>query len=134
MNGKSLLGHISIIQDPRQSWKASHTLVDIVFLTVTAVIAGAEGWEAIEDFGDDNLDWLRHYGDFENGIPVHDTIARVMGMISSKQFQSCFSNWMKDCHDATDGEVIAIDGKTIRGTYDKGKREGAGKNHEHAHV
>jgi predicted transposase YbfD/YdcC len=58
MNGLSLLDHISIIHDHRQSWKISYSLTDILFLTVTAVIGGAEGWEEIEDFGEDHLDWL----------------------------------------------------------------------------
>ena len=125
MNGTSLLEHISIIRDPRQSWKIEHKLTDIIFLMVAAVIAGAEGWEDIEDFGHDNLDWLRKYGDFENGVPVHDTIARVINLISSNQLQRCFSLWMQDCHEVTKGEVIAIDGKTLRGTYNKDKRCGA---------
>ena len=119
------MDHISIIRDPRQSWKVEHTLSDIIFLTISSVIAGAEGWEDIQDFGEDNLEWLQQYGDFENGIPVHDTIARVMNLISSKQLQKCFAAWMKDCHEATGGDLIAIDGKTIRGTYDKSKRSGA---------
>ncbi|OIN05327.1 ISAs1 family transposase [Oceanisphaera psychrotolerans] len=125
MNGLSLLDHLAIISDPRQQWKVEHKLSDILFLTIAAVIGGAEGWEEIQDFGVDHLDWLRQYGDFENGIPVHDTIARVMGMISAKQLQKSFSIWMRDCHEATDGEVVAIDGKTLRGTYDKGRRQGA---------
>ncbi|PMJ05897.1 hypothetical protein BCU63_10465, partial [Vibrio splendidus] len=69
------MDHISVIRDPRQAWKIEHTLTDIIFLTIAAVIAGAEGWEDIEDFGEDNLEWLRQYGDFKQGIPVHDTIA-----------------------------------------------------------
>jgi predicted transposase YbfD/YdcC len=68
MEEKSLLEHISVIRDPRQSWKIEHSLTDIIFLMVAAVIAGAEGWEDIEDFGEDNLEWLRKYGDFTNGI------------------------------------------------------------------
>lgn len=83
---------------------------------ITAVIAGVEGWEGIEDFGEDNLEWLQQYDDFSNGIPIHDTVARVMGIISAKRFQKCFSAWMKNCHKATNGEVIAIDGKSLRGT------------------
>ncbi|WP_234782761.1 transposase family protein, partial [Vibrio anguillarum] len=59
-------GPISVISDPRQAWKAEHSLTDIIFLMLTAVIAGAEGWE---DFGEDNLQWLQQYGDFGNGIP-----------------------------------------------------------------
>ncbi|MBD1578058.1 ISAs1 family transposase, partial [Vibrio sp. S11_S32] len=125
MSGLSLLDHISIIKDPRQTWKITHSLSDIIFLTIAAVIAGAEGWEDIEDFGEDNLSWLREYGDFTHGIPVHDTIARVINLIPAKKLQKCFSAWMKDCHELTSGDVIAIDGKTLRGTYNKDKRCGA---------
>jgi predicted transposase YbfD/YdcC len=91
VKGLDLLSQLSIISDPRQAWKINHKLSDILFLTITAVIGGAEGWEEIEDFGIDHLDWLKTYGDFENGIPVHDTIARVISMISGKRLQSCFA-------------------------------------------
>ncbi|VCW15240.1 Putative transposase (identified by ISEscan HMM) [Escherichia coli] len=70
--------HISITPDYRQAWKVVHKLSDILLLTICAVISGAEGWEDIEDFGETHLDFLKQYGDFENGIPVHDTIARVV--------------------------------------------------------
>lgn len=122
MNGLSLLDHISIIHDYRQPWKISHKLSDILFLTIVAVIGGAEGWDEIADFGEDHLDWLRLYGDFEAGTPSQHTIARVMSMISGKQLQKLFIKWMKDCHTLTDGAVVAIDGKSLRGTYDKSKR------------
>lgn len=59
-----------------------HQLSDILFLTVCAVICGAEGWDEIEDFGHAKLDFLRQYGDFEAGIPSHDTLARVMALVS----------------------------------------------------
>ena len=62
MNGLTLLDHKSIIKDPRQKWKVEHTLSEILFLAVVAVIAGAEGWEEIEDFGKDKLAWLQQYG------------------------------------------------------------------------
>ncbi len=75
----SLFEHFSIIQGPRQSWKVEHNLFDILLLTVCAVIAGAEGWEDIEEFGKERLDWLRQYGDFADGIPVHDTIPPLAG-------------------------------------------------------
>ena len=85
----------------------------------------AEGWEDIADFGEDRLDWLRNYGDFEHGAPSDDTIARAVSIVNPKKFQQCFIDWMKACHEVTDGEVIAIDGKTVRGSYDKSKRRGA---------
>ncbi|HCP1833283.1 TPA: transposase family protein, partial [Escherichia coli] len=78
MELKKLMEHISIIPDYRQAWKVEHKLSDILLLTICAVISCAEGWEDIEDFGETHLDFLKQYGDFENGIPVHDTIARVV--------------------------------------------------------
>lgn len=111
--------HIAIIKDPRQSWKISHKLADIIFLTVTALIAGAEGWEEIEDFGCDHLPWLRQYGYFENGIPTHDTIARLMGLLSGRQLQRFFVQWMQTCHERSEGTLVAIDCKTLRATTDK---------------
>ncbi|WP_228280555.1 transposase family protein, partial [Escherichia coli] len=74
--------------DYRQAWKVVHKLSDILLLTICAVISGAEGWEDIEDFGETHLDFLKQYGDFENGIPVHDTIARVVSQ--GKITQRCF--------------------------------------------
>ncbi|ERC29192.1 H repeat-associated protein yhhI, partial [Escherichia coli B36-2] len=87
--------HISIIPDYRQAWKVEHKLSDILLLTICAVISGAEGWEDIEDFGETHLDFLKQYGDFENGIPVHDIIARVVSCISPAKFHECFINWMR---------------------------------------
>ncbi len=114
MELKKLMEHISIIPDYRQAWKVEHKLSDILLLTICAVISGAEGWEDIEDFGETHLDFLKQYGDFENGIPVHDTIARVVSCISPAKFHECFINWMRDCHSSDDKDVIAIDGKTLR--------------------
>ncbi len=125
MELKKLMDHISIIPDYRQAWKGEHKLSDILLLTICAVISGADGWEDIEDFGETHLDFLKQYGDFENGIPVHDTIARVVSCISPVKFHECFINWMRDCHSSDDKDVIAIDGKTLRHSYDKSRRKGA---------
>ncbi|EEU5967431.1 ISAs1-like element ISEc26 family transposase [Escherichia coli] len=125
MSIQSLLDYISVIPDIRQQGKVKHKLSDILFLTVCAVIAGADEWQEIEDFGHERLEWLKKYGDFDNGIPVDDTIARVVSNIDSLAFEKIFIEWMQECHEITDGEIIAIDGKTIRGSFDKGKRKGA---------
>ncbi len=114
--------YISVIPDYRQAWKVEHKLSDILLLTICAVISGAEGREDIEDFGETHLDFLKQHGDFENGIPVHDTIARVASCISPAKFHECFINWMRDCHSSNDKDVIAIDGKTLRHSYDKSRR------------
>ncbi|MDW9217147.1 ISAs1 family transposase [Escherichia coli] len=120
---QSLLDYISVIPDIRQQGKVKHKLSAILFLTVCAVIAGADEWQEIEDFGHERLEWLKKYGDFDNGIPVDDTIARVVSNIDSLAFEKMFIEWMQECHEITDGEIIAIDGKTIRGSFDKGKEK-----------
>jgi predicted transposase YbfD/YdcC len=76
-----LTHHLSLIADPRQDTKVIYPLFDILFLTVVAVIGGSEGWEDIEDFGHCHLELLKKYGNFTQGIPVHDTIARVISRV-----------------------------------------------------
>ena len=125
MNTSNLIEQLATITDPRQSWKVGHKLTDIMLLTVCGVIAGAEGWEEIEDFGIERLEWLKQYGDFEAGIPTHDTIARVMSLINPKEFQQCFIDWMNACHTASQGDIVAIDGKTLRSSYEKSRKRGA---------
>ncbi len=119
MSQLTLLNQLSIIRDPRQPRKVYHNLVDVLFLAITAVISGCEGWEEIEDFGNDKLDWLRQYLPFTEGIPSDDTISRIFQLIEPKEFQSCFASWMKSCCEMTHGSVIAIDGKTLKGSFNK---------------
>ncbi len=78
MNAFDLMNKLSVIYDARQQWKVDHKLSDILLLTICAVIAGCEGWEEIEDFGNERLDWLRNYGEFEYGIPSHHTQGKIM--------------------------------------------------------
>ena len=125
MNVFNLMENLSVIYDARQEGKVIHKLSDILFLTICAVIAGAEGWDEIEDFGVERLDWLKQYGDFENSIPSYSTIAKVVSVVDPEEFQHSFIERMKACHEITNGEVIAIDGKTARRSFDKGKAKGA---------
>jgi predicted transposase YbfD/YdcC len=112
--------HFSSINDPRQTAKVSYLLFDGLFLTVCAVIAG---WEDIEDFGTARLEWLKKYGSFENGIPVHDTIARLISRIEPADRQSGFIGWMNTISTSTAGDVAAIFGKTLRGSYNRHDRQ-----------
>ena len=73
------------LEDPRQSAKVAHLFSDILFLLVCASIAGAKGWEEIEDFGDLHFKWFTDKGLFKNGLPVHDTIARVVSRVDTEQ-------------------------------------------------
>ena len=88
--------------------------MDIVILVLCAVSSGADGWEAIEEFGQEKLDWLRKFAPFANGVPSHDRIANVLSRLSPKGFQQCFRSWTGAVSEATQGEVIAVDGKSAR--------------------
>ena len=101
------------IDDPRADRGKRHNLLGIISLTICAVICGAEGWADVELFGKSKYDWLRRFLDLPNGIPSHDTLGRVFSRIDSKQFQRCFTDWVKRVSEQTQGQVIAIDGKTL---------------------
>lgn len=109
--------HFSAIDDPRIERCKKHQLIDILFLSVCAVMSGAEGWEDIEDFGRAKLDWLTRYLPFSNGIPKHDTIARVLSRLDPSEIQQCFINWVQAIAQQAHGHVIAIDGKSARRTF-----------------
>jgi predicted transposase YbfD/YdcC len=94
-------------------------LLDIVLLVVCAVVSGADGWESIEEFGREKRDWLRQFGRFANGVPSHDGIANVISRLTPKGFGECFRNWTQAVAGATGGEIIALDGKTARGSQDR---------------
>lgn len=119
MSETTLISQLSVIRDFRQPGKVQHELIDVLFLAITAVISGCEGWEEIEDFGNDKLDWLRQYLPFEQGIPSDDTISRIFQIIEPKEFQKSFAKWMKSCCKMTHGDIIAIDGKTLKGSFKK---------------
>ena len=85
----------SELEDPRQTTKIEYPFFDVVFLTVCAAIGGAQGWEDIELFGEAHLEWLQRNGLFSNGLPVHDTIARIISRIQPEQFQNAFVRWMQ---------------------------------------
>jgi predicted transposase YbfD/YdcC len=117
--------HFAEITDERQQYKVRYPLQDILLITLVGVICGADGWEAIEEVGKNKLKLLKKYGYFHYGIPVHDTIARIISAIEPSQFQACFINWMKAAEISTQGEIIAVDGKTVRGSYDKKGKQSA---------
>ena len=111
--------HFSILKDHRIERHKKHELIDVLVLCVSAVISGAEGWKDIVDFGHTKLDWLRQFVPLENGIPVDDTVARIISGLSVKGFQDYFQSWIQSVAEVTDGECIAIDGKTLRRSHDK---------------
>jgi len=121
----TIQSHFLSITDKRQTGKIEHSLIDIIILCICGVVAGADGWSDIEEFGLTHQEWLQNKGLLANGIPVDDTIARVMSSLDPTQFQSSFISWMNSLSVATQGEVIAIDGKTLRHSFDNKARKSA---------
>lgn len=107
------------IPDPRINRNKKHLLIDIVLLSVLAVICGAESWDSIEMFGKSKIDFLRRFLRLPNGIPSHDTINRVFSLLRPDKFEQLFIQWTDSLRiKGISNEIIAIDGKTSRGSKD----------------
>jgi predicted transposase YbfD/YdcC len=121
----SLFQHFAPVPDFRIQRKTVYPLPEILLLVVSGVLSGADGWEAIELFGKSKLDWLRKFAPFADGIPSHDCIAYVISGLSPKAFQACFASWTRAASEATGGELVAVDGKTARGSRDRRRGKSA---------
>lgn len=116
----SLTYHFGGLNDPRVERTKAHGLLDILVLAICAIICGADDWEAVAEYGRDHQEWFKGFLGLDNGIPSHDTFWRVFGALDSEQFQRCFISWIQSVSRLTEAEVIAIDGKYVRGSRDKG--------------
>ena len=114
----SLLHHFSGLEDPRCDFKVEHRLLDIVVIAVCAVIACAESFEDMALYGRSKFSWLQQFLPLPNGIPSHDTFRRVLMLLQPQAFEACFCAWTQALTEPLPREVIAIDGKTIRGSFD----------------
>lgn len=121
----SLLEHFSHIDDPRIERQKKHLLPNIFFITICAVICGADDWATVEEFGNSNKEWFEEQLDLKHGIPSHDTFSRVYSLIDTQQFSDSFSRWVSDIAQLSEGEVIAIDGKCLRGSIDRASNKAA---------
>lgn len=110
--------HFSSLEDPRRSVKGNflYPFEEILFLAISATISNAEGWTAIASFGKIKLDWLRQFFPYKNGTPSHDTLGNIFSCIDPAIFSKCFTTWINSISKLTKGEVVAIDGKTARGS------------------
>ena len=120
---EKLIEHLSELDDPRCPGKVEHRLIDILVIAVCAVIACAESWEDIALYGRSKLDWLRQFLALPNGIPSHDTFRRVFMLIDPNAFEACFTAWVKGITTRGEQEVGAIDGKTVRRSFDRGREQ-----------
>jgi predicted transposase YbfD/YdcC len=117
--------HFGNLEDPRVDRTKLHKLLDILVIAICAVICGADNWEEVELFGQAKEDWFKSFLEMPNGVPSHDTFWRVFAKLDPQQFQQSFVSWISSVSAVTKGQVIAIDGKTLRGSHDKGLGRGA---------
>lgn len=106
------------LEDPREAMNQRHKFIDILVITICAAICGADDWESVAMFGESKEKWFRGFLELPNGIPSHDTFWRVFRRLDPEQFQHCFLRWMAAIQTVTEGEVIAIDGKQLRRSFD----------------
>ena len=112
--------HFSKLRDPRAIHNIDHLLIDIIVITLCATICGANDWEAVAEYGRIKYEWLKKFLALPNGIPSHDTFSRLFARLSPEELQSCFMQWMQAVHQVTKGELLNVDGKTLRGAREAG--------------
>ena len=113
-----LFEHFDELPDPRMDRRKRHSLMDVLFISICAVICGATSFVDMYDFGCAKEDWLRRHLDLENGIPSHDTFRRVLSLVDPDGFRQCFMSWTESLSEATGRDIIAFDGKTLRRSFD----------------
>ena len=122
---EKLAEHFSMLEDVRCARKVAHQLIDILVIAVCAVIAGAESWVDIALYGRSKAEWLKGFLDLPYGIPSHDTFRRVFMLIDPQAFEAAFTAWARSQATQFEREVVAIDGKTVRRSFDHGREQGA---------
>ena len=119
-----MMKYFEKLTDPRQQGKVMHNFAETIMIVVCAVIAGCDGWEDIADYCRVKLEWFRERIGLklENGIPSHDTMSRIFGMLEPKEFQASFIEWAQEASGKYAREILSFDGKTMRGSGDEGKK------------
>jgi predicted transposase YbfD/YdcC len=121
----SLREHFGEVEEPRELGKVRHKLIDIITIAICGVICGANNWTSIETFGKAKEEWLRSFLELPNGIPSHDTFNNVFRMLSATSLQECFIKWAQSLREVIGNEVVAIDGKRLKRSYDRKSGKGA---------
>ena len=121
----SIRHHFSQLPDPRIDRQKRHSLHDIMVITICAVICGADNWVAIELFAKARESWFRKMLALPHGIPSHDTFGRLFAALDPEAFRECFAAWVQAATSELKGEVVAIDGKTLRRSYDAASSKAA---------
>lgn len=112
----TLLDIFKDLKDHRINRTKLHSMENIIFISLAAVISGAETWNEIEEFGNERIDWLHKHLELPNGIPSHDTFNRFFSSLDPEKFESCFRKWVASFSRESNRDVVSIDGKSIRGS------------------
>jgi predicted transposase YbfD/YdcC len=112
-----LQDHFAELTDPR-SRKVTYPLINIVAIAICAVISGADDFVAIAEYGEKKRSWLSRFLDLASGIPSHDRFNAILAAIKPAEFEKCLLSWITALQEVTDGQIIAIDGKTLRRSFD----------------
>lgn len=119
----SLEAYFGDLPDPRVQGRCAHKLMDILVIAVCAALCGADSWVGVETVARAKEEWFRQFLELKNGIPSHDTFGDVFASVDSEAFQTRFMHWVEAVFRVTKGQVVALDGKTLRGSH----KRGAGK-------
>jgi len=114
----TISSHFTNIDDPRK-YNIRHNLIDIITIAICALICGAENWVDVEQYGKSKYGWLKQFLQLPNSIPSHDTFGRVFSLLDPKQFNDAFTCWWQSIQTLIHKKHVAIDGKTLRASYDK---------------
>ena len=115
----SITVHFARLEDPRIDRSKKHKLLDIITIAICGVICGADSWVDIAMFGESKEEWFKGFLELPNGIASHDTFGDVFSRLDPVQFQECFMEWVRAVNELTKGQLVAIDGKTLRRSHDK---------------
>lgn len=121
MKQAKVIKYFSIVKDPRVDRTKKHHLIDVLVISVCGIICGCKNWVEIEEFGNYKIDLFKKSLQLSNGVPSHDTFARVFGLLDSKNLQECFYNWARDQFQCEGPDVIAIDGKSLNASHGASK-------------
>lgn len=119
MPAGSITVHFARLEDPRIDRSKKHKLLDIITIAICGVICGADSWVDIAMFGESKEEWFKGFLELPNGIASHDTFGDVFSRLDPVQFQECFMEWVRAVNELTKGQLVAIDGKTLRRSHDK---------------
>lgn len=122
---EQFLSHFSRFEDPRGKQGQDHIFISIVAIAILAMIGGARGWESIETYGLSHRTWLETLLELPHGIPSADTYRRVFARLQPEALQQCFRCWVDHVVDQLGAQVIPIDGKCLKGSYDRNQKQSA---------